>query len=64
MLNLLRLLALCLAPLTFLAPLAAQPLPAGVGAVRSVEGIDQYRLANGLQILLVPDDPIPPRRSI
>jgi zinc protease len=57
-------LALCLAPLSFLAPLAAQTLPAGVSAVRSVEGIDECRLANGLQILLVPDDPIPPRRSI
>jgi zinc protease len=50
--------------LAFLAPLAALTLPAGVGAVRSVAGIDQYRLANGLQILLVPDGPIPPRRSI
>jgi len=59
MLKLLRRLALCLAPLTFLAPLAAQTLPAGVSAVRSVEGIDEYRLANGLQILLVPDDSKP-----
>jgi zinc protease len=55
MLKLLRHLALCLAPLTLLAPLAAQTLPAGVTAVRSVEGIDEYRLANGLQVLLVPD---------
>jgi zinc protease len=37
----------------------AQPLPAGVTAVRSVEGIDEYRLANGLQVLLVPDDSKP-----
>ena len=59
MLKLLRLLALCLSPLTFLAPLAAQTLPAGVSAVRSVEGITEYRLANGLQILLVPDDSKP-----
>ncbi len=59
MLKLLRLLALCLAPLSLLAPLAAQTLPAGVSAVRSVEGIDEYRLANGLQILLVPDDSKP-----
>ena len=59
MLKILRRLALCLAPLTFLAPLAAQTLPAGVSAVRSVEGIDEYRLANGLQILLVPDDSKP-----
>ena len=59
MLKLLRRLALCLVPLTFVAPLAAQTLPAGVTAVRSVEGIDEYRLANGLQILLVPDDSKP-----
>ena len=59
MLKLLRRLALGLAPLTLLAPLAAQTLPAGVTAVRSVEGIDEYRLANGLQILLVPDDSKP-----
>ena len=59
MLKLLRRLALCLAPLSFLAPLAAQTLPAGVTAVRSVEGIDEYRLANGLQVLLVPDDSKP-----
>jgi zinc protease len=59
MLKLLRHLALCLAPLTFLAPLAAQTLPPGVTSVRSVEGIDEYRLANGLQILLVPDDSKP-----
>ena len=59
MLKLLRRLALCLAPLTFLAPLSAQTLPQGVTAVRSVEGIDEYRLANGLQILLVPDDSKP-----
>jgi zinc protease len=34
-------------------PLAA--LPAGVVQVTSVEGITEYRLANGLQVLLVPD---------
>lgn len=34
---------------------AASGLPAGVTAVRSVEGVDEYRLANGLQVLLVPD---------
>ncbi len=59
MTNLLRRLALCLVALTFLAPMAVQALPAGVSAVRSVEGIDEYRLANGLQILLVPDDSKP-----
>ena len=37
----------------------AQALPAGVTNVRSVEGIDEYRLANGLQLLLVPDDSKP-----
>ena len=31
-------------------------LPAGITAVTQVEGITEYRLANGLQILLVPDD--------
>lgn len=37
----------------------AQRLPAGVSAVTSVEGIDEYRLPNGLQLLLVPDDSKP-----
>ena len=38
------------------APLAqAQPLP----PVQTVEGITEYRLANGLQVLLVPDDSKP-----
>ena len=41
------------------APLMAQPLPAGVVAVTSVEGIDEYRLPNGLQVLLIPDDSKP-----
>ena len=60
MLKLLRRLALCLAPLSLLAPSWAQaPLPPGLTQVRSVEGIDEYRLANGLQILLVPDDSKP-----
>jgi zinc protease len=59
MLKLLRRLALCLAPLTLLSHVSAQTLPASVTAVRSVEGIDEYRLANGLQVLLVPDDSKP-----
>ena len=59
MLKLLRRLALCLAPLTLLAPSWAQSLPQGITKVRSVEGIDEYRLANGLQILLVSDDSKP-----
>ncbi|MCK7500168.1 MAG: insulinase family protein [Comamonadaceae bacterium] len=32
---------------------------AGITAVTSVEGIAEYRLANGLQVLLVPDDSKP-----
>ena len=59
MLKLLRRLAPCLAPLVFLAPSWAQTLPPGITQVRSVEGIDEYRLANGLQVLLVPDDSKP-----
>lgn len=34
---------------------AQAPLPAGVTRGASVEGITEYRLANGLQVLLVPD---------
>jgi zinc protease len=33
----------------------AQGLPRGVAAVTSVEGIDEFRLPNGLQVLLVED---------
>src|SRR5687767_2160644 len=33
----------------------AQNLPNGVERVTSVEGITEYRLANGLQVLLFPD---------
>src|SRR6266853_3120690 len=40
-------------------PSLAQPagagLPAGVARVTSVEGVTEYRLANGLKILLIPD---------
>jgi zinc protease len=35
------------------------PLPAGITRGASVEGIHEYRLANGLQVLLVPDDSKP-----
>ena len=38
---------------------SAQALPPGVQSVTSVEGIDEYRLPNGLQVLLVPDDSKP-----
>ncbi len=37
----------------------AQPLPAGMTQLRSVEGVDEYRLANGLQVLLIQDDSKP-----
>ncbi len=50
------LLALALAP----ASLAAAPaLPAGVTAGPAVEGISEYRLANGLRVLLFPDSTQP-----
>ena len=35
--------------------LSSRPLPAGLTQQRTVEGITEYRLANGLQVLLVPD---------
>ena len=41
--------------LVFGAALAAAELPAGVERVTSVEGITEYRLANGLRVLLFPD---------
>jgi zinc protease len=45
------------------APLQAQTatpgLPAGLTQVTAVEGITEYRLPNGLQLLLVPDDSKP-----
>ena len=47
----------------FAATSFAQPrpatLPAGIEEVTRVEGITEYRLANGLQLLLVPDDSKP-----
>jgi len=52
-------LVLCLLACLAAVPSIAQRLPEGVSAVRSVEGIDEYRLANDLQILLVPDDSKP-----
>ena len=36
-------------------PATAQTLPPGITKVTAVEGIDEYRLANGMQVLLVPD---------
>lgn len=41
------------------APPPKAALPAGVSAVTTVEGIAEYRLPNGLQILLVPDESKP-----
>jgi len=44
------------------APATAAPpagLPGGLQQVTQVEGITEYRLANGLQVLLVPDDTKP-----
>ena len=41
------------------APARAQPLPAGIEEVTRVEGIAEYRLKNGLQVLLVSDDSKP-----
>jgi zinc protease len=52
-------LGVALASLGLPASAQVRRLPAGVTAVTSVEGIDEYRLANGLQVLLVPDDSKP-----
>lgn len=41
------------------APAAAQQLPAGVTRGASVEGITEYTLANGLRVLLFPDQSKP-----
>ncbi len=55
-----RLLVLTLcAGLTATMAQAQATLPAGLTQVSSVEGITEYRLANGLQVLLVPDDSKP-----
>jgi zinc protease len=54
-----RIVCIALIACASLVPAAAQPLPAGVSKVMSVEGIDEYRLPNGLQVLLVPDDSKP-----
>ncbi|WP_366944074.1 hypothetical protein, partial [Ferrovum sp.] len=37
----------------------ASALPPGVTEVTRVEGVTEYRLANGLQVLLAPDDSKP-----
>ena len=45
--------------LAFAPALAAAQLPAGVKAGPTVEGVTQYTLANGLEVLLFPDDSKP-----
>ncbi len=51
--------AVLLAALLVAAPAGAQTAAAPAVRVASVEGIDEYRLANGLQLLMVPDDSKP-----
>lgn len=51
--------ALALTQTSLAAAPAAPPLPKGVEQVTAVEGIVEYRLANGLQVLLVADDSKP-----
>ena len=41
------------------APSLSQPLPDGMRAVTAVEGVEEHRLPNGLQVLLIPDDSKP-----
>ena len=48
-------LALGLAPAISAEPVPVTPPPAGASAVTSVEGVAEYRLANGLRLLLIPD---------
>ena len=43
----------------FAAPVLSQNLPGEIRAVTAVEGVDEYRLPNGLQVLLIPDDSKP-----
>lgn len=47
--------ALAAIALGFVAAAAAAALPAGITAGPSMGGISEYRLANGLQVLLIPD---------
>jgi zinc protease len=53
------LVSLLLLAAAFVAQAADFPLPAGVTRVTSVEGITEYNLANGLRILLAPDESKP-----
>ncbi|MDQ6705767.1 MAG: insulinase family protein [Acidobacteriota bacterium] len=45
----------CFLPIAFAARIPAQNAPKGVARVTSVEGITEYRLDNGLKVLLFPD---------
>ena len=61
---LLRLLTLALAlwaagPSSAATPLSSRAHQAGLTHVHAVEGIDEYRLTNGLQVLLIADDSKP-----
>lgn len=47
------------AVLAFASAVFSQTLPAGVEKVASVEGITEYRLSNGLRVLLFPDQAKP-----
>ncbi|MCX7144279.1 MAG: hypothetical protein NT123_25255, partial [Proteobacteria bacterium] len=47
-------LALGLAPAISAEPVPVTPPPAGASAVTSVEGVAEYRLANGLRLLRTP----------
>ncbi len=51
--------SLALAASFFVQTVVAQNLPAGLTRVQSVEGVTEYKLANGLQLLLIPDDSKP-----
>ncbi|MBL8352924.1 MAG: insulinase family protein [Burkholderiaceae bacterium] len=59
LLSLLLAMALATAATAAGSPPAAATLPAGLQQVTQVEGIVEYRLANGLQLLLVPDETKP-----
>ncbi len=51
-----RLIGVLVAPLACIAqPSVVTPLPANVQLVQTVEGITEYKLSNGLRILLAPD---------
>ena len=54
-----RVLLLLLLPAFAAAAQTAVPLPPGVTAGPSVEGLTEYRWPNGMRLLLVPDDSKP-----